>query len=96
MSTIWITLSSANMGDNVDERDFDLWAKYVAETIDEAVGFEIHEVDQARFGEAGEDWITGATAEETEIIRRWLAVDGWEAFCSGAWQAMAAETAVGA
>lgn len=86
---IKVTLSSANMGDMTDERDFDLWARYVAETIDDATGLTV-EVDQARFGDAGEDVISGATEDERETLRTWLSVTGWEAFCSGPWQAMAA------
>jgi len=90
MSTIKITLSSAAMGDMTDDRDFDLWARYVTENVTESTGVEVAEVDQYRFGEAGEDAITGADEDERETLRRWLSVDGWEAFCSGAWQAMAA------
>lgn len=92
-STIRITLTSANMGDNADERDFDLWARYVAETIDAATGITVGEVDQARYGEAGEDVIVGASEDERETLRTWLSVTGWESFCAGAWQILAAETA---
>lgn len=85
---IQIILSSANLGDMTDERDFDLWARYVAETIDAATGL-VCEIDQAAFGDAGADQIRGATDDERETLRRWLSVDGWEAFCAGSWQAMA-------
>lgn len=78
---IKITLSSAAMGD-VNEADFDAWARYVAEHVDEGAGIEVAEVDQMRFGEAGEDGIIGATTEEREAIRTWLSVDGWAAFCA--------------
>jgi hypothetical protein len=89
---IKIILSSAAMGD-VDELDFGCWARYVAERIDEATGVEVAEVDQQRFGEAGEDQISGATEEQRETLRRWLSVDGWDAFCGqgGPWEKMRAE-----
>lgn len=89
---IKITLSSAAMGD-VDELDFDLWARFVAEQIDEATGIEVVEVDQARFGEAGEDRIDGATEEQRQVLRSWLSVDGWDVFCGqgGPWETMRAK-----
>ena len=78
---IEIILSSANLGPEADEAFFDAWASYVAEHVDEACGVDAT-VDQCRFGEAGEDSISGASEDERETIRQWLSVDGWEAFCA--------------
>ncbi len=78
---IKITLSSAAMGD-VSEADFDAWAAWVADHIDEATGIQVGEVDQFRFGDADEDQITGATEEQRATLRTWLSVDGWAAFCA--------------
>lgn len=89
--TIRIWLTSGNMGDMADERDFDLWARYVRENISESTGIEVDEVVQARFSDSGEDSIYGAAEDQRDTLRRWLSIDGWEAFCGGAWQAMAAE-----
>jgi hypothetical protein len=92
MSEIRITLSSAAMGD-VSEADFDAWASYVTEHVNEGAGVEVSEVDQQRFGDAGEDRIEGATLAERDAIRTWLAVTGWDAFCGdeSAWPKVAAE-----
>ncbi len=80
--TIKIMLSAANMGPQTTEADFDAWAGYVCNHIDEAMGFEVADVDQFRFiGGAGGDRIDGASDEQREAIRSWLAVAGWEAFC---------------
>ncbi len=87
--TITVILSGANMGD-VDELDYDLWARYVAENVESATSIDA-EVDQLRLGDAGEDTIVGATAEQRETLRTWLAVDGWEDFCGEAWARMRAE-----
>lgn len=86
-TTIEIVLSSANMGD-VDEDDFDIWAGYVADEIDAAMGFEVKAVDQQRFGESGEDIVTGGSAEQRAAVRQWLKVGGWDAFCGqgGPWE----------
>lgn len=86
---IEITLSSANMGD-VDELDFDLWSRYVADNLEAATGIDAV-LDQARFGETGADRISGATEAEHVAIRQWLGVDGWESFCGETWTRMRAE-----
>ena len=81
---ILITLSAANLGPHATEADFDAWAAYVAKHIGKALGIEA-EVDQYAFtgsGAAAEDCVGGSTAEQREEIRRWLSVDGWEAFCA--------------
>lgn len=86
---ISITLSSANLGNQSTEADFDAWAAYVNEHIDEALGL-VTEVDQFAFtgrGFEAEDRIDGATDEQAEEIERWLSNEGWEAFCS-AWGAV--------
>jgi len=80
---IKVTLTAANMGD-VDDKDFDCWAEFVTEKIDEATGLTV-EVDQARFGDAGDDVITGATENERDAILRFLGTDGWDAFCGEEW-----------
>ena len=81
--TIKITLSSANMGD-VDEADFDCWAGFVNDRIDDVAGATVV-VDQFQFGEADEDQIEGATAAQRDAIRSWLGVDGWNEFCGEEW-----------
>lgn len=88
-TTIQITLSSANMGD-VDEVDFDCWAGFVNEKIDDVAG-ETVTVDQFRFGASGEDRIEGATEEQAATIRAWISVTGWEAFCGEEWNRRRAE-----
>jgi hypothetical protein len=84
---IKIILSAANMGSLADEADFDAWASYVCDNVDEACGVFVAEVDQQRFGDAGPDRVTGATEEQRATILGWLAHEGWEAFCadSTAW-----------
>jgi hypothetical protein len=89
-SKIEITLSSANMG-QVDEVDFDLWARYVAENIDDAMGFEVESVDQLAFGEAGDDVVAGGTEEQRQAILSWLGHEGWDAFCGDTWETMRKE-----
>lgn len=81
---IKIILSAANMGNLADEADFDAWAAFVCEHVDEACGVFVADVDQLRFGDAGPDRVTGATEEQTETILSWLAHDGWDAFCADA------------
>jgi hypothetical protein len=68
---ITLILRSYNMG-NVTEAEFDAWASYVARQIDTRCGFTV-DVDQARFGEAGDDVISGATDEQRETIRETIA-----------------------
>ena len=80
---IKVTLSSADMGD-VDEIDFDCWAGFVNDKIDDVVNAAV-EVEQARFGDAGPDVISGATDEQARDIRDWLAHAGWDAFCGDEW-----------
>jgi hypothetical protein len=89
---IEIVLSSANMGD-VDETDFDLWRRFVAGRIDDAMGFEVEAVSQRRFGEVGNDCVYGGTEEQREAIRSWLSHDGWDEFCGqgGPWETMRRE-----
>jgi hypothetical protein len=82
---IEVMLSSAHMGD-VDETDFDVWAEFVSERIEEATGLAI-QVDQAPFGEAGEDVISRADEHERATVREWLSITGWEAFCGQEWDA---------
>jgi len=77
--SITIRLSSANLGSEGDEELFDAWAAFVTEHV--GVGVEVHAVEQRRFGEAGEDEITGGTEEDREAIRQWLSVEGWNQFC---------------
>jgi len=84
---ITLILSSANMGDEADAVDFDLWVSFVNENIDERVGAMV-EVDQFRFGATGPDHIGGASEEQRATIRRLLAVDLWEEFCGEVWARM--------
>lgn len=91
MSKISVTLTAANMGD-VDETDFDLWTKFVTENIDEAMGFEVAEVEQHPFESgAARDTITGGTWAQREAIATWLSVTGWDDFCGEAWEKMRRE-----
>lgn len=91
MGKINVVLTAANMG-NVDEVDFDLWAKFVAENIDAAMGFEVASVDQCVFvGGMDRDMITGGTEEQREAIRSWLSATGWETFCGETWERMRRE-----
>jgi hypothetical protein len=81
---IKIQLTAYNMGE-VDEADYDAWARYVVEHIDAGVGFEVDEVSQHRFvGGPAEDTIMGGTDKQRAAIREWLDVTGWEAFCADA------------
>lgn len=67
--TATIKLSSYNMGD-VTEEDFDAWAAYVAEHIDEMCGFDVR-VDQFRFGSSdnsGDDLIEADAEEQRTTI----------------------------
>lgn len=84
--TISITLSAANMGPNADEAEFDAWASYVNEHIDEALDI-TSEVDQFAFtgrGAENEDRVSGGSEEQRDAVREWLSHAGWDAFCSRA------------
>jgi hypothetical protein len=83
---IQITLTAANMGD-VDEVDFDCWASFVVDEIDNAMGFEVAWVDQAPWGrpQPAEDAVQGGAEEQRAAVRRWLANEGWETFCGEEW-----------
>lgn len=81
MSKITVQLSAANMGD-VTEDDFDAWTAYVCNHIDAGVGFEVYDVSQLRFDNAGPDIVSGATEEQRAAIREWLSHEGWDAFCA--------------
>lgn len=97
--SITITLTAYNMGDGCDEADFDAWAKWVAEHVDEACGVDIHHVDQYPFASNhaahATDRVSGGTPEQNEAVRRWLAHEGWEMFCTdpGAWPNREADAA---
>lgn len=80
--TIKLLLSSAHMGDAADEDDFNRWAIFVGKNVTKSTGIHIAEVIPLRFGSAGEDQIVGANATQRDVLRRWLSVDGWEAFCA--------------
>ncbi len=73
-----ITLSSYNMGD-VTEADFDAWAGYVERGIGELTGLDVT-VEQARFGEAGEDHCGHVNPESVKDALRVL----WDRFCADA------------
>ncbi len=78
----YVRLSSANMGD-VTEADFDMWAEYVNERIDEACGFLV-EVTQARFGEPGDDFIADGVGDQNDTVREAIATL-WESWCATGW-----------
>lgn len=73
-----ISLTSYNMGD-VTEADFDSWVAFVNERIDERCGFTVA-VDGLRFGESGDDRISGSD-EERETIAEAVRVL-WDEWCA--------------
>lgn len=77
-----ITLSAGNMGPETTEGDFDAWAAFVGKNIGKALGIEDFEIEQYKFGIASEDDISGASEDEREAIRGYLAHEGWDAFCA--------------
>lgn len=80
---IIVKLTTANMGPNATEEDYDAWMAYVCTHIDEAVGFTVDVVDMfSVLWDAGSDRVAGATEEQKETIQRWLSNEGWEAFCT--------------
>jgi hypothetical protein len=95
--SIEITLSASGMGDGADETDFDLWARYVAEQIDERTGLTVS-VDQFTFTGPGswpEDKIEiagndGEPADAVETIKHALGAL-WEDFCGDVWDTMRRE-----
>lgn len=79
---ISITLTAYNMGD-CDERDFQAWETYCEDHLAPDLGLADVEIGMHNFNDAPErDTISGAAREQTDEIQRWLAVDGWEAFCA--------------
>jgi hypothetical protein len=75
-----ITLSSTNMGD-VSESDFDNWANWVSDHVDDACDVNA-QVDQFHFGDASPDLIEGATDDIRDTIRLWLSTDAWNEWCA--------------
>lgn len=82
--TIEITLSSANMGGDASEADFDAWAAYVTAHIGEAADLqgEAVTVTQRRFGDSSPDGVEGASDECRATILDELAHGLWDAFCA--------------
>lgn len=79
---IQITLTAYNMGCDATAADFDRWASYVAQHISEALSLAEVEVDQFEFeGGPERDLVHGGTEEQRAEVRRWLAHEGWEAWC---------------
>lgn len=95
--SIKITLSASGMGDAADETDFDLWARYVAEQIDERTGLTC-EVDQFAFTGRG-SWpedkieIAGSDGEPDDAHETIKAALGalYEDFCGDVWDTMRRE-----
>lgn len=85
---ISIVLTAYNMGSEATEADFDAWAKYVGEHVEEACGIKLESLDQYPFHSAhtahDTDRVSGGGNEDNEAVRRWLANEGWEAFCADA------------
>lgn len=81
--SIRICLSAASTGFD-DETDYDAWVAYVTGHVCEACDLpDTTEVDGGQFvGGPGVDLIYRANEEQEEAIRRWLSIDGWDAFCS--------------
>ena len=83
MEKIKIILTAYNMGAECDERDFAAWHTYVCEHIDEAIGFEVHEIEMHDYRNSpAEDTIVGATDEQRDAIREYLSHSGWDGFCA--------------
>jgi hypothetical protein len=82
-----VTLTSANMGD-VTEADFDAWAAWVNERIDDVAGCPVN-VEQFRFGSGNVNAVSGLDDAAWEAVQRWLSGEGWDAFCAdpSAWPA---------
>lgn len=80
---ITVKLTAYNMGPATREDDFDAWHTFVCDHIDQALGFEVADVEQYAFtGGPSRDFVIGGTEEQREAIRSWLAHEGWDAFCS--------------
>jgi len=77
-----VTLTAYNMGGDATESDFDSFAAYVAEHIDERTGLDVT-VDQFRFEGSGvaKDRIEAASDDDRETIQG--ALRGlWDDWCS--------------
>ncbi len=81
--TLRVTLSAAKMGPSATEADFDAWASYVNDHIEEATGLDI-DIDQFDFTgpNAGSEDLIRASGEDWDAIHHWLSNDGWEEFCA--------------
>lgn len=83
--SIRVTLTAVNMGPLATEADYDAWAAFVEEHLEDAVGVGIGLVEQSPWRLAVkpfEDVVTGATEEQAAEIRQWLSGDGWNEFCA--------------
>jgi len=80
MTNPTVTLTSYNHGDDCTEDDFDDWTYFVDRHIDERTGFDVA-VDSARFGEPGDDVVSGATDEQEETIHAAIA-ELWIDWCA--------------
>lgn len=75
-----LILTSYNMGGDATASDYGAWVSYVNEHIDAAVGTFVL-VDALRFGEPGDDRVTGATEDEREAILA-AVQDLWNDWCA--------------
>lgn len=85
-----VKLSSANMGPDATEADFDAWTSWVSDRIDDVAGCSVS-VEQFAFGSGDADEVSGLDDEARDSVRRWLSNEGWEQFCADpkAWPAVA-------
>ncbi len=83
-----VMLTAANMGD-VDKCDFDAWAEFVDEKIDDECGFAVR-VEKFRFN-SGEprDSLHCGTSEQYGTVRTALA-NLWDEFCGFEWESRVA------
>jgi predicted transcriptional regulator YdeE len=91
--SITLHLTSYNLGPNATEDDYDHWIGYVCQKINEvAGGGVVDEVEASRWGEAGEDRVTGATDEQKVDIKEALETL-WQSFCAEGAEAEAIKVA---
>ena len=82
MNSITVTLTAYNMGPDATEEDFDSFAAFVSDRIDDRTGLDVT-VDQFRFAGSGQgrDAVSGANEEQERSIRETLAAL-WDEWCA--------------
>jgi hypothetical protein len=85
MKKATLTLTAYNMGD-VSEQDFDAWATFVANRIDELTKLDVTVIQRAFQGGASEDKVTcdcPLGCDCRDIVKETLHVM-WDEFCADA------------